>query len=121
MPKSKKSGNGTDSSYDSDSGPDDITPPPKAKKSKAEPATAKVETKKSTNEDSSNSTGPWTLEGLRQVSVTEFRGRKYVDIREFYNKDGKTLPGKKGIALSLSQWQKLLDVAEEVTAAVRNQ
>jgi len=54
------------------------------------------------------------------VRINEFRGRKSVDIREFYDKGGQILPGKKGISLSLIQWKKLLEVAEEVTRAIEN-
>jgi len=60
----------------------------------------------------------WTLEGMRQVRINEFRGRKMVDIREFYEKDGKVLPGKKGISLSESQWKKLLTITDDVTRAL---
>ncbi|XP_055856565.1 RNA polymerase II transcriptional coactivator [Episyrphus balteatus] len=109
MPKAKK----TESTSDSDSGPDDKAPPPPAKKSKGEPAAAKP--------DAGEGKNFWTLEKLRRVSISEFRGRKSIDIREFYHKDGKTLPGKKGIALSLAQWQKLLEVAELVTKAAKEE
>lgn len=41
----------------------------------------------------------------QKVRITSFKGATYVDFREFYEKDGKTLPGKKGIALPLDQWE----------------
>ena len=34
----------------------------------------------------------------RFVSVSEFKGKAYVNIREYYDKDGKQMPGKKGKA-----------------------
>lgn len=37
----------------------------------------------------------------RRVSVRCWQGKIVVDIREFYSKDGKELPGKKGMRLSL--------------------
>ena len=33
---------------------------------------------------------------MRYASVAEFRGKKMVNIREYYEKDGKILPGRKG-------------------------
>lgn len=38
------------------------------------------------------------LERNRRVSVREFKNKLFIDIREFYEKDGKYLPGKKGEA-----------------------
>ncbi|EDW11169.1 RNA polymerase II transcriptional coactivator [Drosophila mojavensis] len=111
MPKIKKAER--KSSSDSDSGPDDRNPPP-SKKSKEG---ADVKSNKNDSGDGSETT-TWTLEGMRQVRINEFRGRKMVDIREHYEKDGKVLPGKKGISLTLSQWKKLLAVADDVTRAL---
>ncbi|KAL7742253.1 hypothetical protein ACLKA6_005515 [Drosophila palustris] len=104
------------SSSDSDSGPDDRNVPPPNKKAK--------ESGNSTKNDEPAGGGDgatiWTLEGMRQVRINEFRGRKMVDIREFYEKDGKVLPGKKGISLTLSQWKKLLAITDDVTRALEH-
>lgn len=37
----------------------------------------------------------WEISRLRRVTVSEFRGRTMVNIREYYEKDGNELPGKK--------------------------
>lgn len=44
------------------------------------------------------------LERTRRVSVREFRNKLMVDIREYYEKDGKYLPGKKGGAHLSTHW-----------------
>ena len=36
---------------------------------------------------------------MKFATVNEYRGKTYVGIREYYEKDGKTLPGKKGTGL----------------------
>ena len=43
------------------------------------------------------------------MKVREFKGKTYVDIREFYvdKNTMETKPGKKGISLSCEQYQKL--------------
>ncbi|QCE15119.1 RNA polymerase II transcriptional coactivator KIWI-like [Vigna unguiculata] len=54
----------------------------------------------------------------RRVSVRNWQGKVVVDIREFYSKDGKQLPGKKGISLTMDQWNVLRTHVEEIDKAV---
>jgi len=122
MPKSKEviSSSGSDSESGSE---------PKQKKKKLEP---KPNTKASTS-DSKASKGASKKGGKsddgdeskfeigknRFVTVCDFRGKKMVNIREFYqNDDGDMKPGKKGIALTIEQWNKLKDQMEEIDDAL---
>ncbi len=41
-----------------------------------------------------------------------------MSLREYYEKDGALLPGKKGISLPEAQWRALLAAAPAVAAAV---
>ncbi|GAA0138246.1 general transcription factor [Lithospermum erythrorhizon] len=54
----------------------------------------------------------------RRVSVRNWNGKIFVDIREFYVKDGKTLPGKKGISLTMDQWKVFRDHVDKIDTAV---
>jgi len=43
----------------------------------------------------------------RRATVRAFKGALLLDIREFYEQGGEEKPGKKGISLSLEQWESL--------------
>ncbi|CAL8087277.1 unnamed protein product [Orchesella dallaii] len=116
MPKTKKLEESSDSDSDS-SGPRDRNPPPK-KQLKTEPSSAKSSSSKSKSGGEGEESS-WTLDKKRVVKINEFRGTVYVDIREYYEKDGEMRPGKKGISLSASQWQKLKDVMPEIDSALK--
>lgn len=59
------------------------------------------------------------LSNRRNVAVKAFKGTTLVSIREFYVKDGKLLPGSKGISLSSEQWstfkKSVPDIEEAIT------
>ena len=46
----------------------------------------------------------WEISKNRRVTISEFKGKKMVNIREFYEKDGKDLPGKKVRVLSFASY-----------------
>lgn len=56
----------------------------------------------------------------RKVLVRKFKGKVYVDIREFYNKGGEDLPSKKGISLPLDQWKMLKSHLEGIQDLIRS-
>lgn len=43
----------------------------------------------------SNGDRYWEISKMRRVTVSTFRGKTMVNIREYYEKDGQELPGKK--------------------------
>ena len=52
------------------------------------------------------------------MTISTYRGKPKVDIREFYEKNGELLPGKKGISLTLEQWQILKEITPNVDACL---
>ena len=57
----------------------------------------------------------------RLVSVTEYKGRYYVGIREFFKNSatGQLFPTKKGINLNLDEWSRLKCIMQRVDEAVK--
>jgi hypothetical protein len=44
------------------------------------------------------------LSNMRKACISTFKGKHYVNIREYYEKDGTLAPGTKGLALEQSHW-----------------
>ncbi|XP_014217582.1 RNA polymerase II transcriptional coactivator [Copidosoma floridanum] len=88
----------------------------KRQKKSADKGNAKKKPKKSDDEEED----VWELGGNKRVAVRAFKGKWFVDIREMYEKDGKTLPGKKGIALNFENWRELFKVADEINNCVKS-
>jgi hypothetical protein len=60
------------------------------------------------------------LDSKKRVTVRKFKGQVYVDIREFYEKDGERKPGSKGICLKPELWEKLKKRMKDVDDAIKN-
>jgi len=117
MPKTKKL---DDSSSDSDSsGPRDKNPPP-SKRSKTESSSPAKSSGAGGSKSKKSDDESWQLDKTRMVKINEFRGKIFVDIREYYEANGELKPGKKGISLSASQYQKLKEIIPEVDEALKN-
>jgi hypothetical protein len=58
-----------------------------------------------------------------RIEPSEFKGKIYVSIREWYQPDkegqpDKFLPGKKGISLNMEEWQVIVDNFDEIKAEI---
>ncbi|XP_073314660.1 RNA polymerase II transcriptional coactivator KELP-like [Primulina huaijiensis] len=59
------------------------------------------------------------LSKSRRVTISEFRGRTLVSIREYYNKGGKELPSAKGISLTAEQWASFKKNVPDIEKAIK--
>lgn len=62
---------------------------------------------------------PMHLSPVRQIDVRSFKGTTLVDIRQYYKaEDGNVLPTKKGISLTVEQWQTLKRAVADVDRVI---
>ncbi|KAK8139610.1 hypothetical protein PG984_000733 [Apiospora sp. TS-2023a] len=85
--------------------------------------TKKVKTGKNANEaeggvgKDAEGNSFWPLTATRRVVISEFKGKPLVSVREYYtDAAGEMKPGKKGISLTLDQWNNLMKASGEVNA-----
>ncbi|XP_072970727.1 RNA polymerase II transcriptional coactivator KIWI-like isoform X1 [Typha angustifolia] len=57
------------------------------------------------------------ISSTRRVVLRKWKGVTMVDIREFYEKGGEQLAGRKGISLPKDQWKILCDHIDEINQA----
>ncbi|KAF4636986.1 hypothetical protein G7Y89_g1085 [Cudoniella acicularis] len=55
----------------------------------------------------------------RRVEITDFKGKKLINIREYYEKDGEYLPGKKGISLTVEQYTALAAAVPAINSSLK--
>ena len=95
--KKRRSSAGGVEDYESDNG--FVADAPKSKKAKTAPAPARAPVKPTKPLTSSNDGDEefWEITSNRRVNITEFKGQKMVNIREYYEdkNSGAMLPGKK--------------------------
>lgn len=59
------------------------------------------------------------LSGKRRVTVRKYKNNVLVDIREYWEPEpGKQAPGKKGISLTVGQWESLKSIMNDIDEAV---
>lgn len=56
---------------------------------------SKVSTGETTSKVDTNGDRYWEISKMRRVTLSSFRGKNMVNVREYYEKDGQELPGKK--------------------------
>ncbi len=70
--------------------------------------------------DDQNEKNSFQLSNNRFITISEFRNKVRVDIREYYlNDSGEKKPGKKGISLSLEEWNKMKDLMPKIESAIK--
>ncbi|KAI0395397.1 transcriptional Coactivator p15-domain-containing protein [Xylariaceae sp. FL0594] len=63
----------------------------------------------------------FSLSATRRVVTQDFKGKTYVNIREYYNDaSGELKPGKKGIMLTLEQYNAFLQLIPDINAELRS-
>lgn len=63
----------------------------------------------------------WGLSHTRRVGLSEFKKKPYVNIREYYEAAGVMKPGKKGISLTVEQYNALLKAIPAINAELSAQ
>ena len=76
---------------ESEDGHDD----PSSKKAKSTAAEGDADIPLPHSKVDANGERYWEISKQRRVTVSSFKGKNLVNIREYYEKDGKELPGKK--------------------------
>jgi len=87
---------------------------PAAKKSKS----TIVSISKPVQEKDDNGDVFWPLSAKRRATISHFKGTTLVSLREYYQKDGKDLPGRQGISLTVEQFTALVLAVPDIKRAL---
>ena len=64
---------------------------------------------------SENNEPQWQLSADKLIKIREFKGKLYIDIRQYYNgPNGDLLPTKKGVSLTPEIYQKFKNLIGEI-------
>ncbi|KAI9794649.1 MAG: hypothetical protein M1833_000338 [Piccolia ochrophora] len=77
---------------------------PASKRMKLAGSSSHLEQSTQTDDNGSDYWEVGPQNNLLKQPLSEFKGKIYISIREYYEKDGKSLPGKKGISLPIDQY-----------------
>ena len=104
--KRRSSSVGGREDYESDDGFVADVPKSKKPKTAAAPARAPVKPTKPANSGNGDDDDFWEITANRRVNISEFKGQRMVNIREYYTDKGSgaMLPGKKVSASLLVLW-----------------
>lgn len=53
-----------------------------------------------------------------RIEASEYKGKFYIGIRRWYEKNGEWLPGNKGISITETEWKQILENLEEIKADI---
>jgi len=97
--------------HDTEKGEDIVATSPEARTEQESPAQIKAST---------NSGGDSYIELGKQkrITISKFKGKVLIDIREYYGKPGEEKPGKKGISLTVEQWETLQSASDELSGLI---
>ncbi|KAG4221077.1 hypothetical protein PC116_g30446 [Phytophthora cactorum] len=97
---------------------EDVSSEQEVKSNSKSKSAKKAKTSDSGKDDDGNPF--WSLGGTRRVTVSGFKGKTFINIREYYtDASGALKPGKKGIMLTPEQYNKLLEAIPSINTELR--
>lgn len=64
---------------------------------------------------------PFNIQETRKATIRTLKGKVFVDLREHYfDKNGKSCPGKKGLCLTDDQFERIIEMAVDIKQAIKD-